>query len=198
MRCKFIFPILFCAALSACTPPPPKVDESKNVNAGVNIVPQAMLAAEEQPPDMTDPAVGSRPNLVQAIASSDQNHEIFLKALRLSGMVPELQKAGPFTVFAPTDEAFAKLPPGALDRLFLPAALPQLRDLVQRHIINGRLPLKSLLDTNGQIPTSAGDPVIIRGIDSKVMVNDANITRADNSASNGVIYWLDGVLLPPM
>jgi uncharacterized surface protein with fasciclin (FAS1) repeats len=186
--------VLSAVLLAGCTPPPPTVDRSADANAGVNIIPAAILASEKQPPDISE---SSGPDLVQVLSQSQQNHEKILKALRLCGLIPELQKTGPFTLLAPTDEAFDKLPPGTLDRLFLPANIHQLRALLLYHLLDGRIPLKALQDTNGQVPTLAGESVVIKGIDNKVMVNDVNVIRAENGASNGIIYWLDGVLLPP-
>jgi uncharacterized surface protein with fasciclin (FAS1) repeats len=193
MPLKLVATLVITAALvGGCTPPPPTVNRSAQANAGVNIIPAAILASETQLPD--DP----RPDLISVISESQQNHEKILQALRLAGMVPDLQKAGPFTLFAPTDQAFNKFPPGAFERLLLPANNQQLRNLLLYHLLSGRIPLKALQDTNGRVTTLAGDSVIIKGIDNKVMVNDVNVIRAENGASNGVIYWIDGVLLPPM
>jgi uncharacterized surface protein with fasciclin (FAS1) repeats len=184
------------STLVGCTPAPRPVSARQSANAGVNIVPAAILASEKEFPDTSQPANDSRPHLVQILSQSQQNHEKILMALRLSGLVPELQKVGPYTLLAPTDEAFDKLPPGTFERLMLPANLQQLRALLMYHLLNGRIPLKTMLDTNGQVRTLTGNPVIIKGIDNKVMINDVNVIRADDAASNGVIYWLDGVLLP--
>jgi uncharacterized surface protein with fasciclin (FAS1) repeats len=199
MLLKFESVIIFSVVLLAgCTPPPPPMNDAAQANAGVDIVPPATLAAEKEHPDITQPASDSQPNLIEVLSRSDENHEKILKALRLSGLVPELQKAGPFTLLAPTDEAFDKLPPGTLDRLLLPANRQQLRQLLLYHVLDGRIGLKAMLDTNGQVPTLGGGYVVIKGIDNKVMINDTNAIRADDSASNGVIYWLDGVLIPGM
>jgi uncharacterized surface protein with fasciclin (FAS1) repeats len=186
--------ILAALLLAGCTPPP--ANKAPEVNAGVNIIPPATLAAETEHPDITQSPDDSAPDLIAVLSRSDQSHEKILKALRLSGLVPELQKVGPFTLLAPTDEAFDKFPPGTFDRLLLPANHAQLRQLLLYHLLNGRITLKAMLDTNGQVPTLAGGDVIIKGIDNKVMINDVNVIRADDSASNGVIYWLDGVLIP--
>lgn len=189
--------LLAGSILVGCTPSPRSVTTSRNNNGGVNIIPAAILVSEKESPDTNQPADDSRPNLIRTLSQSQQNHEKILKALRLSGLVPELQKAGPYTLLAPTDEAFDKFPPGTFERLMLPANLQQLRALLMYHLLSGRIPLKTMLDTNGQVRTLGGNPVIIKGIDNKVMINDVNVIRADDAASNGVIYWLDGVLLPP-
>jgi uncharacterized surface protein with fasciclin (FAS1) repeats len=182
-------------ALSACTPEPKRRDTSLDASAGVNIVPEAILASEKIPPS-TQPTDDDRPDLITELSRSPQHHEQILRALRMSDLVPTLREQGPYTLFAPTDEAFAKLPPGTLDRLL---QNPQrLRALLDYHIIPGRITFTQILQTNGQVATLAGDKqkLIIRGIDRKVMVNDANVIRSEQSASNGVIHWVDGVLLP--
>ena len=122
---------------------------------------------------------------------------MILRALRLSGLVPELRQKGPYTLLAPTDEGFAKLPPGAFERLLQPDRQEQLRALLRYHLLTGRVLYKQMLDTNGQVSSLSGQKMIVRGVDDKVMVDDANIVRSDTAASNGVIHWIDGVLLPP-
>ena len=117
--------------------------------------------------------------------------------LRTAGCIPLLEEAGPYTIFAPTDAAFAKLPPGTLDELLKPANHAELVRFAKYHLMTGRLTANDLLHTNGSVKTLAGPTVIIKGIDDKVMVNDANVTRTDTAASNGIIHWIDGVLIPP-
>ena len=192
---RFIL-VIAGVALIGCTPPRKARDTSADANAGINIVPPAILASEKITPS-TQPAVEDRPDLVSALSSSPQHHEMFLRALRLSGLVPELREKGPYTLLAPTDEAFAKLPPGAFDRLLRPDRHDQLRRFIEYHLLTGRVLFKQMLDTNGQVATVATSKLVVRGIDDKVMINDANVLRSDNSPSNGVIHWIDGVLLPP-
>src|SRR5581483_4535188 len=184
------------AVIGGCTPARQTRDTSADVNAGINIVPPAVLASEKITPS-TQPTVEDRPDLISALSSAPQHHEMFLRALRLSGLVPELRDKGPYTLLAPTDEAFAKLPPGAFDRLLQPARHDQLERFINYHLLTGRVLFKQMLDTNGQVSTVAGPKLIVRGIDDKVMINDANVLRSDNNPSNGVIHWIDGVLLPP-
>jgi len=181
---------------SGCVPEAKPRDTSLDASAGVNIVPEAILASEKITPS-TQPSDDSRPDLISVLSRSPEHHEKFLQALRMAGMVPMLREKGPYTLFAPTDEAFAKLPPGTLDRLL--QRPDRLRALLEYHILTGRVPFAQILQTNGQVATVAGEKqkLIIRGIGRKVMVNDANVIQSEQSASNGVIHWIDGVLLPP-
>ncbi len=194
MRLTLFLCLLF---LLGCDPPPPVADNSQHVNAGVDIVPEAVLAAQKQAPSNHD-VVGDQLDLIDVISDSDEKHYTMIELLRTSGLVPLLQRSGPFTVLAPTDEAFGKLPPGVLDRLMQPAHHRQLVDFVKYHLLDGRITMADLLQTNGQVPTLDGPAVTIKGIGEKAMVNDANVIRSETSAANGVVHWLDNVLLPPV
>ena len=197
-RYPFIF-ILSAAALSSvgCRPERAVRDNSLDASAGVNLVAPAVLAAEKITPNPS-PSDDSQPDLVTVLSQSTTDHQQFLEAIRMADLVPELQSVGPYTLLAPTDEAWAKLPPGSMDRLLKPANRQQLQSLVRYHILRGRIALKDLQNTNGQVTTMSGERVVIKGVEAKVMVNDANVLKAENSAGNGVIYWIDGVLFQPI
>lgn len=189
------FSAIVCIGLLAgCTQARPKAP-APPVNAGVDLVPSAILAAEKMTPD-DQPATSTRPDLIQVLSESQENHQDIVRALRLADLVPMLRTAGPYTLLAPTDEAFAKLPPGTLDQLLQPAHHDQLRAWLEYHILKGRISFNELLATNGQVKTLSGQSVIVKGADHKVMINDANVIRSEDAASNGVIHWIDGVLLP--
>lgn len=191
-------PILL-AALADCAPPPRSPPSAaQTLNAGVNLLPAAVLAAEKIPPDTTQPAPDNgQPDLVQVVQQSSMDHQMVLRALRLSGLVPLLQQAGPWTLLAPTDQAFSKLPPGTMARLFSPGREPELRALMQYHLLRGRITASDMLACNGIITTLSGAPIVVRGIDRKITINDSNVLQSSDQASNGSIHWIDGVLLPP-
>jgi uncharacterized surface protein with fasciclin (FAS1) repeats len=118
------------------------------------------------------------------------------KALQAAGLVDTLKGKGPFTVFAPTDDAFAKLPSGALDDLLKPENKEKLKAVLLYHVVAGKVPaakvmkMKSANTVNGQevtISTSGG---------KVMMVNEATVVKADVMASNGVIHVIDTVLMP--
>lgn len=116
------------------------------------------------------------------------------QALEAAGLVETLSGEGPFTVFAPTDEAFAALPEGTLEELLLPENREQLIQILTYHVVPGEA-LSTSLEA-GEVTTVEGSPVEISLADG-VMVNDAKVVTADIEASNGVIHVIDKVILPP-
>ncbi len=116
-------------------------------------------------------------------------------AVQAAGLVDTLKGDGPFTVFAPTDEAFAKLPAGTVDALL---ADPEgaLKQILLYHVVPGKV-LSSDLSDGMEAATVQGENVKFTLGDGKAMVNDANIVAADIETSNGVIHVIDSVILPP-
>jgi uncharacterized surface protein with fasciclin (FAS1) repeats len=129
------------------------------------------------------------------VAAEAGSFETLLAAARAAGLVETLQGAGPFTVFAPTDAAFEKLPAGTVEALLAdPAAL---RAVLTYHVVPGRVMAADVVRTNGGTPgTVQGQTLQIRVVDGKVLVNGATVVSADVAASNGVIHVIDTVLLP--
>ncbi len=115
-------------------------------------------------------------------------------ALQAAGLVDTLKGPGPFTVFAPTDAAFAELPSGTLDSLL--ADPDQLRAVLTYHVIAGEVRAADVSMLQ-QATTVEGEDVTINAADGMVQVNDATVTTTDILASNGVIHIIDTVLLPP-
>ena len=126
-------------------------------------------------------------------ASASKDHTTLVAAVKAAGLVDTLNGAGPFTVFAPTDEAFAKLPPGTLESLIADPA--KLKAILTYHVVAGKVMaervvgLKSATTVNGQ-------DVRIRVENGKVYVDGAQVTATDIPASNGVIHVIDAVILP--
>ena len=138
---------------------------------------------------VTGPDAGEK-TLVD-VALADGRFTTLAKALTDTGLVPTLKGAGPFTVFAPTDAAFQALPPGTLAAL----TSDQLKTILTYHVIGKDLPASKL--TAGPVTTVAKFSAFVSLAGSTVKVNDATVTTADVSASNGVIHVIDKVLLPP-
>jgi uncharacterized surface protein with fasciclin (FAS1) repeats len=117
-------------------------------------------------------------------------------ALKAADLVDTLKGTGPFTVFAPTDEAFAKLPPGTVDNLLKPENKSKLKAILTYHVVPGAVKAEQVtkLDT---AKTVNGATVKVSAKGGKVMINDATVVKADISASNGVIHVIDKVILPP-
>ena len=115
------------------------------------------------------------------------------KALTAAGLVETLKGQGPFTVFAPTDEAFAKLPPGALDKLLADRAA--LRRVLLYHVVPGRVPAAEVVKLTSA-KTAAGPSARVMVHGGAPMIDNANVVKTDVMASNGVIHVIDAVLMP--
>ena len=134
-------------------------------------------------PDIVDTAVaaGSFTTLVAAVQAA--------------GLVYTLKSPGPFTVFAPTDDAFAALPAGTVDSLLLPENKDKLVSILTYHVVSGTVPASRLTGTRGSIDTVQGSQLHFDGRNG-VKINKATVINADITASNGIIHVIDGVLLP--
>jgi uncharacterized surface protein with fasciclin (FAS1) repeats len=148
------------------------------------ILPPAEAAAEE-------PATATTDIVDTAIAAG--NFTTLLAAVQAAGLEDALRGEGPLTVFAPTDEAFAKLPAGTLESLL--ADTDALTDILLYHVVEGKLTAKNVTD-RGFITTLLGRPLAVTTMRDSVRVNDANVVGADVEASNGIIHVIDTVLVP--
>ena len=117
-------------------------------------------------------------------------------ALDGAGLVATLKGQGPFTVFAPTDAAFAKLPAGTVDDLLRPENKAKLAAILTYHVVPGRVTAADVARLK-EAKTVNGETVDVRADGGSVMINDAKVTAADVAASNGVIHVVDTVILPP-
>ena len=131
---------------------------------------------------------------IVAVASSTDGFSTLVAALTAGGLVETLQGAGPFTVFAPTDAAFAALPAGLLDKLLLPENKDVLVAILTYHVVAGKVMAADVVA--GDVPTVEGSTVTLDTAYG-VTVNGANVTAADVAASNGVIHVIDAVIVPP-
>jgi uncharacterized surface protein with fasciclin (FAS1) repeats len=116
-------------------------------------------------------------------------------ALQAAGLVDTLKGPGPFTVFAPTDAAFAKLPAGTVESLLKPENKEKLTAILTYHVVAGRVTASQAMKLSSA-KTVNGEELSIHTEGGKVMVNDATVTKADIVCSNGVIHVIDTVLLP--
>ena len=117
-------------------------------------------------------------------------------ALGAAGLVDTLKGAGPFTVFAPTDDAFAKLPAGTVEELLKPENKGKLTAILTYHVVDGNVMAGDVVKLT-EAKTLNGMTVKVKVNGDTVMINDAAVTSADIAASNGVIHVIDSVLLPP-
>ena len=131
---------------------------------------------------------------IVAIASGNEDFSTLVAAVAAAGLVETLQGEGPFTVFAPTNDAFAALPAGLVDKLLLPENKDLLVKILTYHVVSGTVLAADV--TAGEVPTVEGQNITIT-TDMGVQVNGATVTATDIIASNGVIHVIDAVILPP-
>lgn len=127
-------------------------------------------------------------------AASAGSFDTLVSAVTAAGLVDTLKGKGPYTVFAPTDEAFAALPAGTLDGLL--KNKEKLKKILLYHVVPGAVKAADVVKLTSA-KTAEGSDVSIKVADGKVKINDANVTKTDVSATNGVIHVIDKVILPP-
>ena len=163
--------------LSACAVPATPAPTSTPV-------PTAPPPTEVPAPDIVDTAVAAGTFTTLAAA------------LEAAGLVETLKGEGPFTVFAPTDEAFAKLDKALLDDLLKPENKDTLVAILTYHVVPGKVTAADVVNLTSA-KTVQGEEITIKVDGNTVMVNDAKVTQTDIAASNGVIHVIDTVILPP-
>jgi uncharacterized surface protein with fasciclin (FAS1) repeats len=158
--------------------------------AGIAYTPSPVVAADsamdapaQQPKDIVDTAVAAG------------QFKTLATALTAAGLIDTLKGAGPFTVFAPTDAAFAKLPDGTVADLLKPENKDKLKSILTYHVVIGKVMAADISGLSA-VKTVNGRELPIKVADGKVMVGDATVTTADIAASNGVIHVIDTVLMP--
>ena len=138
-------------------------------------------------------AGGHMKNLVETAAGNDA-FKTLVAAVKAAGLVETLAGKGPFTVFAPTDEAFAKLPDGTVESLLKPENKDKLIKILTYHVVAGKVESKDI--EPGKVETVANEKVKLKLKDGQVFINKSNVIKADINTANGVIHVIDKVLLP--
>ncbi len=144
------------------------------------------------------PTVSSSPSATGTISNvlaGNSSFSTLQAAVQAAGLQQTLSEADPVTVFAPTDQAFAALPVGTIDKLLLPENQDQLKKILSYHVVPGRVTSADIRP--GEVTTVEGQAVAITSSANSVTVNDAWVSPPDITASNGVIHGIDKVLLPP-
>ena len=153
---------------------------------------QPLLAKTEGPEETAKPA-----NIVETAVAAGQ-FKTLAAALEAAGLIDALTGEGPFTVFAPTDEAFAKLPAGTVESLLKPENKEKLKSILLYHVVSGNVTAKQVMKLNGRtVKTLEGGSIKISTMHG-VTVDEARVTKTDIQASNGVIHTIDTVLMPKM
>lgn len=132
---------------------------------------------------------------IVAVASANPTTTTLVTALDAAGLVETLQGPGPFTVFAPTDEAFAALPAGVLDKLVQPQNKDALTKILTYHVVSGEVMSSDV--KAGDVPTVEGQSITVTTDNGVTLNGTAKVVTPDVEASNGVIHLIDSVLLPP-
>ena len=140
-------------------------------------------------------ARASKQDIVDTAVAAGQ-FKTLAKALDAAGLVATLKGSGPFTVFAPTDAAFAKLPAGTLQNLLKPENKAKLTAILTYHVVPGAVTAEQVTKLS-EAKTVNGAVLKVSLRDGKVMINDADVVKPDIETSNGVIHVIDAVLLPP-
>ncbi len=154
---------------------------------------ETTAAASATPEETMSEAPAEETGTIVDVASGNDDFSTLVAAVQAAGLVETLSGDGPFTVFAPTDEAFAALPDGVLDALLLPENQDALTAILTYHVVAGEVTSDQV--TAGPVATVEGSDIEI-STDGGVMVNEANVTATDVMASNGVIHVIDAVLVP--
>ena len=166
----------------------------------------AMTAVAQKDPMVGGAAMYPTKNIVENAVNS-KDHTTLVAAVKAAGLVDTLESAGPFTVFAPTNEAFAKLPAGTVDTLLKPENKDQLKKVLTYHVVAGKMSAKdiekAIKDGGGKasLTTVEGGMLTATKVGGKIMLTDekggmATVTIANVYQSNGVIHVVDSVLLP--
>ena len=150
--------------------------------------------AEPTQAPVVEPTPEPQPQTIVDIAVADGRFSTLVTALQAAGLVDTLKGDGPFTVFAPTDEAFAKLPAGTVEALL--ADIPALTDILLYHVANGKALAADVVGLS-TVDTLNGIPVKVTVTDGKVFLNESQVVITDIAEDNGVIHVIDSVLLPP-
>jgi len=159
----------------------------------VNLVRRSILAAVAVMPLAFGAVAAKAADIVDTAASAGQ-FETLVAAVKAAGLVETLKGDGPFTVFAPTDEAFAKLPDGTVENLLKPENKEQLVAILTYHVVPGKIMSSAIAGKQAQVPTVEGSELAVDATEG-VMVDNATVVKADIEASNGVIHVIDTVVV---
>lgn len=158
--------------------------------AGAMVVP---AMADTCAADKQTTSASSSSKTIVAVASEAGSFKTLVAAVKAAGLVDVLQGDGPFTVFAPTDEAFAKLPAGTVESLL--ANPDKLRQVLTYHVVAGKVTAADVVKLS-RAKTVQGQEAVIKVSGGRVKIDNANVVKTDIMTSNGVIHVIDSVILP--
>ena len=188
-----------CAPVAPAAPAAPAAEATAAPAAEATVEATAEAAAEATATEAMAEEAAAEPSAPTAdivdTAVGAGTFGTLVAAVQAAGLVDTLKGEGPFTVFAPTDEAFAALPAGTLEQL-LADPQGQLSQILLYHVVPGKV-MAAAVEDGMEAATVQGSPVKFMVADGKVMINEATVITADVEATNGVIHVIDKVLLPP-
>ena len=158
--------------------------------AGAIILSGAFLVAA----NAGESAKSTNKQSIVEIAAGNDSFETLVAAVKAAGLVDTLSGEGPFTVFAPTDDAFAKLPKGTLESLLKPENKDKLTAILTYHVVGAKVMAKDVKP--GKVKTVNGKKFSVKVDDGKVMVDKAKVIKTDIVGNNGVIHVIDSVIIP--
>lgn len=170
--------------LAACS------SSSTTATSSTPVTASSSMAASTPAASSSKPAAAGT---IVEVAAANPNFSTLVAAIKAAGLVDTLNGAGPFTVFAPTNQAFAALPAGLLDKLLLPANKATLTKILTYHVLPAKVMAADVKP--GKVKTVEGSEITIT-TDGGVKVDGATVTKTDVEASNGVIHVIDKVLVP--
>ena len=150
-------------------------------------------SSDPTPTPVPTPTPTSTPTTIVDIAIEDGRFETLVAAVTAADLAGTLSGEGPFTLFAPTDEAFAALPTGTVEGLL--QDIPELSKVLLYHVVSGQVPASAVVELT-QAETVGGETVSIKVVDGNVFIDEAKVIIQDIQASNGIIHVIDSVLLP--
>jgi uncharacterized surface protein with fasciclin (FAS1) repeats len=185
-KATLLAPMYVCAAfaLSNCEKSDSQKSSGDTSDSSGAVAGQSAVADDASQKDIVKVAVGS------------PDHTTLVTAVKAAELVDVLSNAGPFTVFAPNNAAFDKLPKGTVENLLKPENKEKLSDILQYHVLIGGYP-KERFNDGSTLGTASGGSVKVTVKDGKVVINDSATIIGTVAASNGLIHVVDGVILPP-
>ncbi len=179
---------------AACNSASKDADVSDSSAMSTTISDTSMMASSEKGVEVGGAMMLPSKNIVENAVNS-KDHTTLVAAVKAAGLVETLSGAGPFTVFAPTNEAFDKIPKATLDNLMKPAMKADLTKILTYHVVSGSMKAADLKD-GMELTTVQGEKLKVSVKDGKVMINGATVTIPDIMDSNGVTHVIDQVLMP--
>lgn len=183
---SLLFPIV-----AACGPQ----QTAETPPATTSPVPEATTPASPSPGVQGSPAPGAQAENVVRLIEANPSLRTLSSAIDEADLDDTLNQGGPFTIFAPSDQAFEALPAATRERLLKDENRALLRQILTNHVVPGNLTANQL--KSGQVQTQAGNSVNVQVDGQQVRVNESRVTQADLQAGNGVVHIVDRIILPP-